>query len=230
MKGLFVFAAFCLMFSSAVVAENKDTIWYEYSRSDTRTVSSDCVAIASYFTREAENYDCSFGIQFAADQITFDVEGIWTFGQWGKFDLCARGISSIEKFSDISWRTNNFTGLNVRYNFAKNWYASTDFLVGFRSVDYIGLDMDAKFKGDLMMGFLLSWKDEEGRQASFSVSTRDRFFYPNFGYLVYALSYRHDYDSDISLSATLSMRGIDMMTLSSYVDGWALKVAMGIRL
>lgn len=225
-----VLKLFALFIPYLAFAEVKEIVWTELQVAETRTVISDDSAISFYYTREDEGYDLFVGVQFASEQTTFDSHGKWIFKKEGRVKLGLEGIFSNEKYSDISRRGNYFAGLYSDIRANDRISVGSDILFGYKSVDYIGLDIERKWKFDTMLDIFLAWNCLENGQLKFAIMTRDDFFYQNFGYIIYALSLRNDFDSRISLKVSYSIRSIDMMTISSYVDGWCAKFTMGYRL
>ena len=221
---------FLFIFPLIAAAQTKNFLWTEYSFSDTRSVSSDEVALSAWLSRKTERNNGSVGVQFADEQITFDVNGIFLMKKWEHLSVSAEGISSIEKYSDISFRTNNFAGILFHWDFKENFYAGTDVLCGIKTSTFFDLDLDTVWKFDTMLGFYAGWNNHNGRDVSLFIGSRDHFFYPNFGYIIYSLSYCYEVDSQLTMRSSIFVRGIDMMTVSSYVDGWGMKFSMGFRL
>ena len=112
---------FLFIFPLIAAAQTKNFLWTEYSFSDTRSVSSDEVALSAWLSRKTERNNGSVGVQFADEQITFDVNGIFLMKKWEHLSVSAEGISSIEKYSDISFRTNNFAGILFHWDFKENF-------------------------------------------------------------------------------------------------------------
>lgn len=222
-------AAILFVASACGFSEVRKTFWTEMQIAHTRTVCADETALTFYVTAEAEKYNLFSGIQFAEEQTTVDLHGSYVFHVTPAVEFSAMGIASVEKYSDVSWRTNNCAGIGTRLRFHENFSYGCNLLAGLKTVKYIDLSIRQKFRLDSLCSLYFGWNGGNGSQAELSLSSWDDFFYPNFGYLLYTVSYRYDHLDKASIKGEFSVRGIDNMTLSSYIDGWVAKITIGYR-
>lgn len=204
-------------------------IWFEFMGSATRSENSDRTAISAFYTLESRRLNAFAGIQAADEKFTFASDCRWYLcnGRFGK--VGPEIVFSAERFSDISCRTNTFAGFYCQLDFLKYFFFGSDLLVGLKTTNFIGLDMDPLFKADTMMTIFLGFNSRRGTELKFSLKSHDKFQYPNFGYIYYSLDLRHDFKNGISFDLCATMRGLDMPAISSFIDGYSVSAAIGYR-
>lgn len=205
-------------------------IFFEYFTAKGKSVISDEAALSAYYLYESDQQEILGGVQSASERLTFSGEYRYFFCT-GKYGTVAfEGVASIEKYSDISLRTNHFLGVACQYDFCRNFFIGCEFLTGVKSVKYFDLDIPVKWKFDPLMSFSFGYRNSMGSEIILKVSSRDTFYFPNFGYIFCGLGLRQDFKSGLSLKANVTMRAIDLMTISSNIDGWSGSFGFGFRL
>lgn len=229
----FIFLAAAAICTAEQISDKKKgrhSLWFDLRSSDGKSVISDEKALSSIYLYESEKHEALGGIQFATEKITLAGEYRYNFctGTYGT--VAVEGISSIEKYSDISIRTNNFLGVVCQFDFHRNFFVGCELLGGIKSVYYIDLDIPVKWKVDPLMAFNFGYRNSLGTKIQFSLSSRDTFNIPNFGYIYFNLGLRQDFSTGVSLKVDFSVRTIDLMTISSNIDGWSCSYGFGFRL
>lgn len=205
-------------------------IFFEYFTAKGKSVISDEAALSALYLYESEQQEFLGGVQSASERLTFSGEYKYFFCT-GKYGTVAfDGVASIEKYSDISLRTNSFFGVACQYDFSRNFFIGCEFLTGVKSVKYFDLDIPVKWKFDPLMSFTFGYRNSIGSKIVLRVSSRDTFYFPNFGYIFCGLGIRQDFKCGVSLKANVTMRTIDLMTISSNIDGWSASFGFGLRL
>lgn len=223
---------FIFLFSSSLHALSSDdrvqVVSVQYTSTYSRTITTEENALETIYSSSWSKGELSAGLQFSADCISFTNDMFcWIFDFKNKFGV--EVLSNATKFQDVSCRFSVYAGPRGVIVFNPRFSLGSSFLFGFKVSSFIDSDIDSLWKIEPSFSSWLDVNLTDNSLLTFSFSSRDFFYHPNFFAPVFALEFTNCFDSNLVLFTRIDVRSIDLLTVSSFIDGYSIRLGMGYR-
>lgn len=200
----------------------------QYTSTYSRTITTEENALETIYSSSWDKGELSAGIQFSCDCASFTGNMFyWIFDFKNKFGI--EVLSNAIKFQDVSCRFSTYAGPRGVIVFNPRISMGSSFLFGFKVSHFIDSDIDSVWKIEPSFSSWVDFKLNENSLLTFSFSSRDFFYHPNFFAPVFAIEFTNCFESNIVLFSRIDVRSIDLLTISSFIDGYSIRLGVGYK-
>ncbi len=197
-----------------------------FEKTNSRTISAQEVSFENYYTLKFKAINLTTGFQAASEQEAVFLDTKYMLIDSRHIDFGIESVYELEKYSDISYRTNSFWGINWNVKFLKYMNFSGDLFYGMKTSRLIGIDgFPVICQSDIMASLKLACKYQNAEIFAL-ISSRENFYYPIFAAPIYTLGANYAFNGKIKPEFSIGIKGIDMFALSSYVESNFIKLSV----
>ena len=176
---------------------------------------------------EFPNFVGDVKMQVAAQTVSMGIDTSYRFLDFGHFMTDARGFFCLELLINETFATDTFLGLEFFYTTQNIFTMSCELYCGLKTSKIFSLkNVNAICNFDFATGLSFYWNLFDKSQFYFKVKSFEVFHHPKFITPTLTLGVDYKFNENFKGTAEFAARTIDFFTLSSYFDGFIMRMGM----